>query len=70
MTGLGGDVAQHGGAIDERCADAFERGEHPVPVGLDLVGELAQEEQVAHAAHLLVGPVRLRRRLARSRRST
>ena len=58
MIRIGGDVAQHDGAIDQRRADAFERGEHALPVGLYQIGELAQKEQIAYSAHLLVGPIR------------
>src|SRR5437763_13358442 len=58
MIRLGGDVAQHDGAIDQRRADAFERGEHGWPGGLYQIGELAQKEQIAYSAHMLVGPIR------------
>jgi hypothetical protein len=35
-------------------------GEHAFPVQLDVAGKLAQEEQIAHSTHLLVGPVGLK----------
>ena len=59
VRGIGGDVAQHDGSIEKGRADAFERGMDAVPVAVDVVDELAQEEQIADAAHLLVGPVGL-----------
>src|SRR5579883_327660 len=57
--GLRRDIAQHGCAIDKRRADALQRRQHAVPAGLHIVGELAQEEQVAHPAHLLLRPIGL-----------
>src|SRR5262249_2082535 len=59
MGSLGGNVAQHAGAVNEGGANAFKPGEHPFPVSLDITCELAQEVQMADPSHLFISPVGL-----------
>jgi hypothetical protein len=53
---LGRDVRKESGAIDQGLADALQRGDDAASIVIDLIGKLAQEDQVAKAANHIVGP--------------
>jgi len=59
VSGVQGDVGDQPPPIDQDAPDGFQFGQYPRPVGIDLLDQLPQEEQLADAARLLAGPVRL-----------
>jgi len=61
------DVGDHASAGDEPVAHPGEPGQHAVPILIHALGQRAQEEKLAHAAHLLAGPVGLAERRAQPR---
>ena len=44
--------------IDQQVAHSFQFGQHTRPIFLHLFGKLAQQEEIANAAHLLADPGR------------